>query len=252
VIYRIVFSTLTVFVFSTVGLSAQYVTDAIAPRSPQLAQGESAPIHPAAMGAAVAGESEAKSGFLGVLYSMVLPGMGEMYAGRMDRGMYPLITEAGLWLGLIGVNTYGSWVRDDARTFARQHAGVDPAGKEDEFWVHIENYRDLHDYNNQRLIERRLDELYPDEPSFQWQWDSESSRKYYKDRRILSDEMSNAVSFFVLGMVANRIWSAIQAGVFVRRHNATLEQRAALLPSMRSSLVHRMGRVDELRFTFTW
>jgi len=237
---------------STSGLYAQYLTDAVALQSTQSVPAAPAAIHPAAMGATFEGDGEEKSGFLGVLYSMVLPGMGEMYAGRMDRGMYPLITEAGLWLGLIGVNTYGSWVRDDARTFARQHAGVDPAGKADEFWVHIENYRDLYDYNNQRLIERRLDELYPDEASFQWQWDSETSRKYYKDRRILSDEMSNAVSFFVLGMVANRIWSAIQAGVFVRRHNATSEQRATLLPTMRSSLVHRMGQVDELRFTFSW
>jgi hypothetical protein len=41
-------------------------------------------------------ECETNSGSLGVLYSLVLPGMGELYAGPQDRGMYPLITEAGL------------------------------------------------------------------------------------------------------------------------------------------------------------
>ena len=195
---------------------------------------------------------ERKSGSLAVLYSVILPGMGELYADRFDRGVYPLATEAALWLGLIGVNTYGTWVENDARTFARQHAGIDPSGKSDEYYVHIENYSDIYDYNNQRLIERRLNELYPDEPMWAWDWDTDDNRRYYKDRRILSDKMHNAVSFFVLGMVANRIWSAIQSAAFVRHHNAALEQQSALMPSLDTQLISRAGKVDELRLTFRW
>jgi len=197
-------------------------------------------------------EGERKSGSLAVLYSVILPGMGELYAGRFDRGMYPLVTEGALWLGLIGVNTYGTWVQDDARLFARQHAAFDPVGKSDEYYVHIENYKDIYDFNNQRLIERRLDEMYPDEAAWQWDWDSDENRAYYKDRRILSDKMHNAVSFFVLGMVANRIWSAIQSAMFVRRHNAALEQQSSLLPTLHTQLIARAGRTDEIRFTFSW
>ncbi|MCZ7555396.1 MAG: hypothetical protein M5R41_03195 [Bacteroidia bacterium] len=193
---------------------------------------------------------ERKSGTLAVLYSVVLPGMGELYADCFDRGKYPLMTEAALWLGLLGVNAYGDWVQTDARSYARQHAGFDPDGKNDEFYVRIENYQDLYDYNNQRLIERRLDELYPDEAQWYWGWDSDENRKYYKDRRILSDQMHNAVSFFVLGMVANRIWSAIQSAMFVRRHNAALEQ-SSWLPDLRPQLIARAGRTDELRFNFS-
>jgi hypothetical protein len=193
---------------------------------------------------------ERKSGSLAVLYSIILPGMGELYADRFDRGKYPLIAEASLWLGLLGVNAYGDWVQQDARTFARQHGGFDGAGKTDEFYVRIENYQDLYDYNNQRLIERRLDDLYPDQPQWYWEWDSDENRRYYKDRRILSDKMHNAVSFFVLGMIANRIWSAIQSAMFVRRHNVALDQ-STWLPDMRPQLITRAGRTDELRFTFT-
>lgn len=196
------------------------------------------------------GLGEKKSGSLAVLYSIILPGMGELYADRFDRGKYPLMTEAALWLGLLGVNAYGDWVQQDARTFARQHGGFDGAGKNDEYYVRIENYQDLYDYNNQRLIERRLDDLYPDEAQWYWEWDSDENRQYYKDRRILSDKMHNAVSFFVLGMVANRIWSAIQSAMFVRRHNAAFDQ-SSWLPDMRPQLITRAGRTDELRFTFT-
>lgn len=197
-------------------------------------------------------QRKSKSGFLAVMYSLVLPGMGELYAGRFDRGKYPLITEAGLWLGLIGVNSYGNWVEDDARTFAIQHAGIDPAGKDDKFFVNIENYVNLADYNNQRLIERRLDEIYPDEEAWRWSWDSKTNRLDYKDQRIFADELHNAVTFFVLGMVANRIWSAIQAGVAVNRHNNSLAERLFSMPSMHARLTAFNGRTDGMQFVFQW
>ncbi|MDX9758360.1 MAG: hypothetical protein RBU27_04285 [Bacteroidota bacterium] len=193
-----------------------------------------------------------KSGFLGVLYSLAIPGMGELYAGRFDRGKYPFITEIALWTGALGMDAYGDWVRDDARIYAQRHAGIDPAGKDDGFWVNIENYRDIHDYNNQRLIERRTDDLYPDEAAWRWAWDSEESRSAYKDQRIHADEMHNAVTFFVLGMVANRVWSAIQAASAVRQHNASLGERLGTLPSMEPRLRSHAGRVDGIEFRFSW
>lgn len=195
---------------------------------------------------------ERKSAFLGVLYSIALPGMGEWYAGRFDRGKYPFITEIALWIGALGVDMYGDWIQDDARIFAQRHAGFDPAGKDDEFYVSIENYRDLHDYNNQRLIERRTDELYPDEAAWRWSWDSEENRKDYKDQRIHSDEMHNAVTFFVLGMVANRVWSAIQAASSVKQHNATIGERLTALPSMEPRLRTMAGKVDGIELRFSW
>ncbi len=193
-----------------------------------------------------------KSGFVGVAYSLLLPGMGEWYADRFDRGIYPFVTEIALWAGALGINAYGNWVQDDARLFARQHAGIDPTGKNDDFFVNIENYSDIHDFNEQRLNERRTDELYPDDPAWQWAWDSEANRQEYKDQRIHADEMHNAVTFFVLGMVANRIWSAIQAASSVRQYNASLEERLSGIPSMQPRLRMWAGKVDGVEFRFTW
>jgi uncharacterized membrane protein len=195
---------------------------------------------------------EKKSGFVAVLYSLALPGMGELYAGRFDKGKYPLILEAGLWLGMFGVNSYGNWVQDDARLYAQQHAGIDPAGKDDDFYIDIENYADLYDYNNQMLVERRLEDLYPDESGWRWQWDSEENRLEYKDQRIFSDELYNGVTFFVLGMVANRIWSAIQAAVAVKAHNASLLERMTALPTLESRITSYAGRADGVQFVFSW
>ncbi len=193
-----------------------------------------------------------KSGFLAVGYSILLPGMGELYAGRFDRGKYPLVTEIALWIGALGINAYGNWIQDDARIFAQRHAGIDPAEKDDDFFVNIENYSDIHDFNNQRLIERRTDELYPDEAAWRWNWDSEEHRSEYKDLRIHADEMHNAVTFFVLGMVANRVWSAIQAAAAARQYNASLGERMTSIPDMQARLRTWAGRVDGVEFRFTW
>ena len=152
----------------------------------------------------------------------------------------------------MGVNSYGDWVEEDAHIYAIRHAGIDATGKDDKFFVNIENYSDLYDYNNQRLVERRYDEVYPDEATWRWQWDSEENRLDYKDQRIKSDELHNAVSFFILGMVANRVWSAIQAAVSVRDYNAGLLERMTDLPEMNARLTSYAGRADGISLNFSW
>jgi hypothetical protein len=196
------------------------------------------------------GSGDRKSGFLGVLFSALLPGMGELYAGRFDRGKYPLIVEGALWVGLIGINAYGNWTETDARSFAAVHAGVNGAGKDDDYFVNIENYRDLYEYNNQRLAERRLNDVYPDSPEYYWEWDSEANRTSYKDQRIKADELHNGVTFFALGLVANRIWSAIQAAVLVGDHNSSLEASQSLLPDLQTTVTSYAGRADGMNFRF--
>ena len=199
----------------------------------------------------VQASSQRKSGFLGVLYSVLLPGMGELYAGRFDRGKYNLIADGVLWLGLIGVNSYGNWVQEDSRTYAVQHAGVNRDGKDDQYFVNIGNYIDIHEYNNQRLVEHRFDDVYYDEQLYFWQWDSKTQQTHYEDQRILADEMHNAVTFFALGLAANRIWSAIQAAVFVKDYNNSLEGTQSYLPDMNAQVTSFAGRADGLRLNFS-
>jgi hypothetical protein len=192
-----------------------------------------------------------KSPFIGVLYSFLLPGMGEVYADRTDRMYAPLISEAALWLGVAGFNAYGNSLRHDARLFAQTHAGVDQSGKADQYFVDIGNYSDIYQYNDYRLVERNLSALYDiNNPSFFWKWDSDGNRAEYKDQRIKSDKMYNAVSFFIVGLIANRIWSAIETAVFVKNYNKNISSLERL-PSMNSELMSFGGRVDGIRLLFT-
>ena len=195
---------------------------------------------------------ERKSGFLAILSSALLPGMGELYAGRFDRGRYPLIADGVLWLALAGVNVTGNWIQTDARTFASQAAGVQTAGKDEQFFVDIGNYMSLADYNAAKRIERAVDRLYPEDPAagYAWEWRSSGDRTAYRDQRIRADEFFNASGFVVLGLIANRIWSAVQSALLVRSHNAALDG-TSVLPSMRTELFSAYGKTDGLRFVFT-
>ena len=166
-----------------------------------------------------------KSPFLAVLYSSLLPGMGELYADRFEKGIYPLVVDGVLWLALLGVDRYGAWIRDDARNFAIQHAMLNPGTKNDQFFVDIEAYMSVQEFNSSKLVSRDIGSLYDETrtSSRYWNWDSNENRLAYRSMRIKSDEYFNAVGFVVLGLIANRVWSSIQSVFAVKGFNAKLD-----------------------------
>ncbi len=194
-----------------------------------------------------------KSRFLGTVYSLLLPGMGELYAGKFERGRLNLIIEGILWLGFTGLSSYGGWVDDQARTFAAVHSGANFDGKDDGYRTDIENFDDIYAYNNARLNDNNLQALYPDDPSagYYWKWDNSANRDKYETMRIKSDEMYNGANFVVIGMIANRIWSAIKASLAVRDHNSELKQNLGYLPDMQPRVTTCNGTVDGIEFQFS-
>src|SRR5437868_5743769 len=72
---------------------------------------------------------ERKSPALAALYSLLLPGMGELYVGDYGSGKYFTIAEGALWTGWGGMQWYGNWKQNDSRQFAAQHAQISLDGK---------------------------------------------------------------------------------------------------------------------------
>lgn len=164
---------------------------------------------------------------LAVLYSLVLPGMGELYAGNFSTGKYLLGTELSLWLSLYGLHSYGSWLRSDARSFAATYAGVDPSGKDDKFFVNVANFTSRNLYNEKKLRDRDPAAVYTD-PTFDWDWQSDDLRQEYRTLRVRSDQMLNAVRFAAVAIIANHVISAIIAGTSASRYNEQLERSGPL------------------------
>jgi hypothetical protein len=162
-----------------------------------------------------------KSVILAVAASLFVPGMGEIYVGSLGSGKYHLIAEGGLWMTYTGFRIHSTWLRNDARTYASQHAGADFNNKDDQYSVNIGNFNSTDEYNQTKLRNREYDLLYLGEQS-NWQWDSDVNRLRFKDLRIRSDAAKNNSKFVIAAVVVNHLISAFSAGRKAAAYNRSL------------------------------
>ena len=156
-----------------------------------------------------------KSVGLAVLYSLLLPGMGELYAGDYGTGKYFTGADGVLWISLAAIDNHGTSMQDDARTYAALHAGFDPSGKDDDYYIDVSNFNDVYAYNEQVLRDRDAYKLYDPTSAQYWKWDSDGNRSAYRDQRVASDAILNNTQFIVAALMVNRVLSAINAARIV-------------------------------------
>lgn len=171
--------------------------------------------------------SEKKSVGLGIIYSLLLPGMGELYADSYSSGKYFTIAEGVLWGTLIGMNAYSNWQEDNYKTYAASTAGViNDAYKDEEFYANIGDYTSVYSYNDQKALERNFDEMYDEEIYF-WKWNNTDERRTYRDMWNSSETASNNIRFVVGGLILNRVISAINAARLVSSYNSRIEEEVS-------------------------
>lgn len=168
--------------------------------------------------------AQKKSPGLAAVYSLLLPGMGELYAGSFSSGRYFLVAEGVLWLSYAAFTVHGNSLRDDARAYAISAAGIEPAGKDDQFYVDIGNFMTTEDYNDKKLRDREPEKLYERSQGFGWDWVSESARTTYKDNRLSSETAYNNRKFIVAAIIINHVASAVNALRSAVSYNKALQQ----------------------------
>ena len=159
-----------------------------------------------------------KSPGISVLLSVLLPGAGHYYAGRPDVGAYFFGAEVTMWLGLFGVNYYGNILRDDSRSFAAVHSGLDKSGKDDTYFSNVGSYMNIYSYNNEKLQRGEYDLLYDVNTHF-WNWDNTGSQEEFDIQRKRSERTYNFKTVFITGMIINRIVSGLSAMILTNRAN---------------------------------
>ena len=167
--------------------------------------------------------TEKKSVWVAIGYSLVLPGLGDLYADNFRTGRYYLGADVALWMTYGGLRTYGQWLRQDAQGFATQHSGANFGGKVDQFSVDIGNFNNVYDYNEAKLRNRQFDLIYDPNSNFAWQWTSDDDRLNYKHLRIRGDAVTRNSQFVIGALVINRIISAISAARSVSLYNRTVQ-----------------------------
>ncbi len=158
-----------------------------------------------------------------LFYSFILPGLGERYVGKNRLSKYLVISEVALWGSYIFHNVYSGWIEDDYRLFSTQHAGVNIDGKDKKYFVNMGNFFDIHKYNNKKRLDREYELVYNDVSGYYWRWDSDVSRREFKDMRIKSDQYSNRSNYFITGIFLNHIISGINAAISAKRFNKSIK-----------------------------
>ena len=146
-----------------------------------------------------------------VVKSLVLPGWGEYSLDNQIRGRIFVLSETVLLLAILGSYSVAQRQETEYKAYAAEHAGIDPFGKNRQFWVDIGNYSSLFTFNEEHLRWRDFNALYEDNDTWAWAWDSSNNRERFENTRIASDSWRLRGSFLIGGVVLNHIVSAIDA-----------------------------------------
>lgn len=167
--------------------------------------------------------AEKKSPGLAILYSFLLPGMGELYANNYNIGKYFTIAEGILWGTYIGMNVYANARENDYKAFAETYGSANISGKDADYFATIGQYDNIEIYNDEKALERNFDEMYNTE-IYYWKWQTKDDRKTYRNIRTSSEQTFNDLRFVVGAMILNRIASAINAVRLVASYNSSLSE----------------------------
>jgi hypothetical protein len=162
--------------------------------------------------------SQKKKVGLAILYSLLLPGMGELYAGDYSSGKYFTITDALLWGTYIGFYSYGNMRKSDYKSYAATYGGVNNNGKDDAYYTIIGNYQSIQQYNNEKALERNFNEMY-NVDQYYWNWQNDNQRSAYKDMWTSSESAYNDLKFVAGALILNRVISMINAVRLVSAYN---------------------------------
>ena len=167
--------------------------------------------------------AEKKSPGLAILYSFLLPGMGEFYANNYNSGKYFTIAEGIFWGTYIGMNVYANARENDYKAFAETYGSANISEKDADYFATIGQYDNIEIYNDEKALERNFDEMY-DTEIYYWKWQNTEDRKTYRNIRTSSEQTFNDLRFVVGAMILNRIASAINAVRLVASYNSSLSE----------------------------
>lgn len=171
-------------------------------------------------------QPEKKKTGLAILYSLLLPGMGELYADNYNNGVYFTIADGILWGALTGFSIYGNQQESNYRAFAQSHGGVSLEGKDETYFAVIGDYTSIDQYNIEKELYREFDDIYNIQTHY-WNWESSEQRKEYREMWGSSESAFNNIRFIVGGLILNRLVSAINAVRLVVAYNKNIEQQVS-------------------------
>jgi hypothetical protein len=153
-------------------------------------------------------KSPKKAAFLSIL----LPGLGELYAGGKKSSRFFFFTEGMFWTGLIGFKKLNHARIHTFEAYAAAHAGTNLDGRQNSHLDRVSNYKSIYDYNTRVIfVEGEFANPLPETSENIWEWDSSASRTQFIDLRSKATWARTRSFLFVGALLFNRFASAFNA-----------------------------------------
>jgi hypothetical protein len=171
-----------------------------------------------------------------MMYSIMLPGWGDIYAGNRGTAKLLIGAEVTIWLAYFGFNYYGNIQKDNFMLYAHENAGSNLSIKLEDYYDAIEVYSSNQGYNEYIREEART--LYPDDPDKQneyvmeygyfndngWEWNNLSNHNTYRKLRVATRQTYQRAVFMTGFAILNRLCGAITSARSVRNHNNRVDE----------------------------
>ena len=165
-----------------------------------------------------------------ILKSAILPGLGQYNIGKSGTGKLFTITEVSLFLILYQSVMILHSTENRFKTFAADHAGINPSRKDAQYFVDIGNYNCFDDYNEEQQRFRNPRNVYPPDEGYDWEWDTETNRDKFRVMRKKRDTVKKITRFTIGGIVLNHIVSSIHA-LYLHRKTYGIS-KASVVPTL--------------------
>ncbi len=160
-----------------------------------------------------------------VLYSLLIPGLGDWKLGNKNRAVTFFAIEGVIWASFIAFEVQGHDLEDEYQSLAMQFAGVTTTDHSDEFYATLRDYDSSDEYEadvktdgrytppydigsealDQYFIDNRVADYEP------WLWESTDRRNQYADTRSASKTAYRRADYMIAAAAANRLVSAVFA-----------------------------------------
>ena len=171
-----------------------------------------------------------------MMYSIMIPGWGDFYAGNRTTGKVLIATETAIWLSFFGFEYYGNIQKKDYMLFAHENADANLSRKEEDYYDAMEVYKTSEDYNTN--IREQARDLYPDNPEMQkkyveengyfgadsWEWSKDNQFINYRKMRVSTRETFQRAMFMTGFAILNRFAAAITSARNVHTYNKKIDE----------------------------
>ena len=160
------------------------------------------------------------------LFSILVPGMGQLSMGEKGHAIPFFIAEGLIWTNYVYWKVAEGKRQDDYIEQAQRNAGVGVSEAEDDYWGNVGQYsRSSGEGPNsyEEELRREARDLYPSSPAEQdayvaenlptgdqaWEWSTEELRGQYRDTRESANSADHKAKYSFAAALVNRVVSVI-------------------------------------------